>query len=162
MFKFIVDHNVGKLAGWLRMLGYDSVFFDGADDTFMVRQALAEGRIILTRDTGVMKRRVITSGRLKAVLFETEEPEQQMRQLMAEFDLYSQARPFTLCLEDNQPLVERSPEEVKGKVPPYVYKTQKQYMECPACGRVYWRGTHWAAMKRKLERLAVSTKEATS
>ena len=109
-----------------------------------------------------MKRRVITSGRLKAVLFETEEPEQQMRQLMAEFDLYSQARPFTLCLEDNQPLVERSPEEVKGKVPPYVYKTQKQYMECPACGRVYWRGTHWAAMKRKLERLAVSTKEATS
>jgi uncharacterized protein with PIN domain len=152
--KFIVDHNVGKLARWLRMMGYDSVFFDGEDDSSMVRQALAEGRIILTRDTEIMKRRLVTSGRLKAVLIESEEPEQQIRQLMDTLDLKHQLRPFTICLECNQPLVGRSPKEVEKRVPPYVYRTQSQYMECPACHRIYWRGTHWEAMTRKLDKLA--------
>ena len=152
--RFIVDHNVGKLAKWLRMMGYDSLFFDGSDDSHMVALALAEGRVILTRDSAIMKRRLITSGRLKAVLINSEEPERQMQQLMDTLDLKRQFRPFTLCLECNQPLLERSQEEVKDRVPPYVYKTQNQYMECPACHRIYWRGTHWEAMTRKLEKLA--------
>jgi hypothetical protein len=152
--KFIVDHNVGKLARWLRMLGFDSLFFSGSDDSQMVRQALAESRVILTRDTEILKRRVINNGRLRAVLIESELPEQQIQQLMAAMDLMGKSHPFTICLECNQPLVERSPAEVKERVPPYVYKTQTQYMECPACRRIYWRGTHWKAMMRKLEKLA--------
>jgi len=145
---------VGKLAKWLRMMGFDSLFFNGSDDSHMVSQALSEGRVILTRDTEIMKRRVVNSGRLRAVLINSEEPERQMRQLMETLDLNRQFRPFTLCLECNQPLVERSREEVEGRVPPYVYKTQKQYMECPACHRIYWQGSHWMAMKRKLEEFA--------
>ena len=132
----MVDHNVGKLARWLRMMGYDSLFFDGAEDSQMVRQALAEGRMILTRDTEVMKRRVIGSGRLKAILIESEEPERQMRQLLSSLDLLEGARPFTLCLECNQPLVERGRDEVRDRVPPYVFATQTHYMECPACQRL--------------------------
>jgi uncharacterized protein with PIN domain len=153
VLKFIVDHNVGKLARWLRMMGFDSLFFTGEDDGVMVRQALAEGRVLLTRDTEIMKRRAASSGRLRAVLFRSETPEEQMRQLLAEFNLTGQARPFTLCLECNQPLAERGREEVRDRVPPYVYATQAQYMECPACRRLYWRGTHWDAMQRKLEEL---------
>lgn len=152
--KFIVDHNVGKLAKWLRMMGYDSLFFNGSDDSLMVARAKAEDRVILTRDSEIMKRRLITTGRLKAVLIDSEEPERQMQQLMDTLELKRQFRPFTLCLECNQPLVERSRAEVKDRVPPYVYKTQRQYMECPACHRIYWRGTHWEAMTRKLEKLA--------
>jgi len=144
---------VGKLARWLRMMGFNSLFFGGGDDSQMVAQALAEGRILLTRDTGIMQRRVVSNGRLKAVFFSSEEPDQQMRQLMAEFDLSSQSKPFTICLECNQPLVEAAPNDVKDRVPPYVYKTQTRYVECPACRRVYWRGTHWAAMLRRLEKL---------
>ncbi len=151
--RFIVDHNVGKLAKWLRLMGYDSLFFDGSDDSHMVARALAEGRVILTRDTEIMKRRVITSGRIKAVLINSDDPERQMQQLMDTLNLNRQFRPFTLCLECNQPLLERSREEVKDLVPPYVYKTQRQYMECPACHRIYWRGTHWEAMSRMLETL---------
>ncbi len=154
--RFIVDHNVGKLAKWLRMMGYDSLFFDGDDDSYMVRQALSEGRTILTRDTGIMKRRVVNNGRLRAVLIESEEPERQIQQLITELDLKVNLRPFTLCMECNHPLVERSSEEVKDRVPPYVYKTQTQYMECPACRRIYWRGTHWEAMVKKLEKLATT------
>jgi uncharacterized protein with PIN domain len=136
------------------MMGFDSLFFTGEDDSSMVKQALAGGRVVLTRDTGIIKRRVISNGRLKAVLFRSETPEQQMRQLLAEFDLIGQARPFTLCLECNQTLVEKSCDEVKSRVPPYVFTTQTQYVECPSCRRIYWRGTHWEAMKRKLEELA--------
>jgi uncharacterized protein with PIN domain len=153
-YRFIVDHNAGKLVRWLRMMGYDSLFFTGSDDSDMVRQALAEHRIILTRDTAIMKRRVVTSGRLGVVLIESEEPEQQMRQVIERLELDCRFRPFTLCLECNTPLVERMPDEIQGRVPPYVYRTQQQYMECPACRRIYWRGTHWAAMMRKLEKLA--------
>ena len=136
------------------MMGYDSVFFNGDDDSGMVKQALAEDRIILTRDTGIMRRRAVSSGRVRAVLIESEEPEEQMRQLMAVFDLKGQFKPFTRCLECNQPLESRSREELAGRVPPYVYRTQMQYMECPSCRRIYWRGTHWTAMVRKLEKIA--------
>jgi uncharacterized protein with PIN domain len=156
--KFIVDHNVGKLARWLRMIGYDSVFFDNGEDSLMVRQALAEGRIVLTRDTGIMKRRVVSNGRLKAVLIESEEPERQIQQLMSTFDLAGQSKPFTLCLECNRPLEPRSREEVAERVPPYVFQTQTQYMECPACRRIYWQGTHWKAMVRKLKGLLAASK----
>jgi uncharacterized protein with PIN domain len=155
--RFIVDHNVGKLARWLRMMGFDSLFFNGDDDSRMVARALSEGRVILTRDTGVMERRVIRTGRLRAILIESEEPKLQIRQLMAALDLKGQMRPFTLCLECNQPLASRRPDEVEGHVPPYVFRTQRQYMECPGCHRIYWRGTHWQAMTRKLEELAGST-----
>ncbi len=63
-------------------------------------------------------------------------------------------RPFTRCIECNQALLERTKEEVAQRVPPYVFATQGQYRECPACGRIFWRGTHWQAMSRLLEALA--------
>jgi uncharacterized protein with PIN domain len=134
------------------------VFFNGEDDSQMVKQALTEGRTILTRDTGIMRRRAISGGRVRAVLVESEEPERQMRQLMSTFDLKGQSRPFTLCLECNEPLEDRTREEVKGRVPPYVYRTQMQYRECPKCHRIYWRGTHWEAMVRRMDRLTGSIK----
>ena len=152
--RFIVDHNVGKLVRWLRMMGYDSVFFNSGEDSVMVKQAMAEGRIVLTRDSAIIERRVAKEGRLKVVLFRSEDPEEQMRKLMGTFDLVGGMRPFTLCLECNRALEHRTREEVAERVPPYVYKTQTQYMECPSCHRIYWRGTHWAAMTKKLEELA--------
>ncbi len=148
--RFIVDHNVGKLAKWLRMMGYNTLFFNGSDDSRMIATALAEGRVILTRDTGIVKRRLVTRGRLKAVLLTSYEPIAQMKQVISTLNLDICFSPFSICLECNRTLVKRNQEEVRERVPPYVFKTQKQYMECPACHRLYWRGTHWQAMKRKL------------
>jgi len=150
--QFIVDNNVGKLAKWLRMMGYDALFFTGDDDWQMIITALNEGRVILTRDTQIMKRGVITSGRLKAILIESDEPERQMRQVVETLNLDCQFRLFTICLECNQPLEERSKQQVKDLVPPHVFQTRSQYMECPACHRIYWRGTHCEVMTRKLEK----------
>jgi len=152
--KFIVDNNVGKLAKWLRIMGYDTLFFNGSNDSGMVATALNEERVILTRDTQIMRRRVVTSGRLKAILIHSDKPELQMRQVINDLNLDCQFRPFALCLECNQPLLERSKQQVEGRVPPYVFQTQSQYMECPICHRIYWRGTHWQAMTRKLNQFA--------
>ena len=154
--KFIVDNNVGKLAKWLRIMGYDTRFFNGSNDSHLVATALAEGRVILTRDTQIMKRRVVTGGQLKAILIQSDEPERQVHQVIEALDLDCQFRPFSLCLECNQPLEERSKQQVKDLVPPYVFQTQSQYMECPACHRIYWRGTHWQRMTEKLKKFMKS------
>lgn len=150
--KFIVDNNVGKLAKWLRIMGYDAQFFNGSNDSRMVAIALAEERVILTRDTQIMKRRVVTSGRLKAILIQSDEPERQMHQVIDSLHLDCRSKPFTICLGCNQPLSEKSKQEVKDLVPPYVFQTQNQYMECPSCHRIYWRGTHWQRMTEKLRK----------
>ena len=149
--KFIVDRNVGKLTGWLRLMGYDTRFFDGDDDSELVAIAKAEGRVILSRDTRIMKRRLITSGQIKAVLIDSDRPERQIHQVVDALSLDSRFRPFSLCLECNQTLVERGKDEVAELVPPYVFKTQNQFMQCPNCQRIYWRGTHWQAMTKRLE-----------
>ena len=131
-------------------MGYDTLFFSGSGDDDMIATALTEGRMILTRNTNIMKRRVVTSGQVKALLVNGDKPELQMHQVIATLNLNCQFKPFTLCLECNQPLVARGREAIKDLVPPYVFKTQDQYLECPACHRIYWRGTHWQAITEKL------------
>ena len=133
-------------------MGYDTLFFNGSNDSHMIATALAEGRVILTKDTQIMRRRVVTSGQLKAILIKSDESERQMRQVIDTLNLDCQFRPFAMCLECNQPLLEKSKPEIKDLVPPYVFQTQSQYMECPACHRIYWRGTHWQAMTERLKK----------
>ena len=152
--KFIVDHNVGRLAKWLRMMGYDALLFTEEDDGKMVKIALAQNRVILTKDTQIMRRRLVTSGRLKAIFIEDDNPKAQLQQVVEDLGLDYQFRPFSICLECNQNLVERDKEEVRDLVPPYVFETQNLYMECPSCRRIYWRGTHWPAMSEDLDKLA--------
>ena len=151
--NFIVDNNVGKLAKWLRIMGYDALLFQGEDDGKMISLALSESRIVLTKDTQIMKRRLVASGKLKAILIEGDNPRAQLRQIVSTLDLDYQFRPFSRCLECNQNLVGRDKDEMSELVPLYVFKTQSQYMECPLCHRIYWKGTHWEAMSRELEEL---------
>jgi hypothetical protein len=151
--KFMVDANVGRLATWLRIAGFDTLFINDLDDNRLVRIALSEGRVLLTKDTQILKRRLATTGRLKVIYIEDNEVKAQLRQVVKTLNLASEVKPFTICLECNQPLEIRDKEEVKELVPPYVFKTQTQYMQCPACQRVYWRGAHWGTMSRELERI---------
>jgi len=151
--KFLVDSNVGRLARWLRIAGFDTMFINGIDDNRLVRIALSEGRVLLTKDTQIMKRRLVTSGRLKVILIESDEVKAQLHQVVKTLNLSNQLRPFTICLECNQPLVPTEREVVKELVPPYVYQTKTQYMQCPNCQRIYWQGTHWQRMTKELERI---------
>ena len=152
--KFIVHNNVGKLAKWLRIMGYDALLFSGEDDGRMVKVALAQNRVILTKDTQIIKRRLVTSGRLKAILIEDDNIGAQLHQVVEALNLDYHFSPFSICLECNQRLIEKDKDAVREVVPPYVFKTQRLYMECPSCHRIYWRGTHWQAMNRELGKLA--------
>ena len=152
--KFIADNNVGKLARWLRMIGYDTLLFKEKDDARMIKIALSANRVILTRDTQFVRRRLVTSGKLKAILIMQDSPKEQLEEIAKTLNLNYHFRPFSLCLECNQRLMPRGKEEVQNSVPPYVFKTQSEYMECPLCHRIYWQGTHWQAMVEKLKNLA--------
>jgi hypothetical protein len=151
--KFIADSNVGKLARGLRMIGYDTLFFRDIDDGQLIKLALKEGRILLTKDTQIVKRRLVSEGKLKAILIQDDDYHLQLQQVVDEVKLDCQSHRFTLCLECNQTLIPRTKEEVKGLVPPYVFRTQGQYMQCPSCHRIYWRGTHWQRMNQELEKV---------
>ncbi len=151
--SFVVDSNAGKLARWLRMMGYDTLFFRDIDDGQLVELALREGRVVVTRDTQIARRRVAASGSLKVILTREDDPKKQLLQVMRALHLDWRETEFTRCIECNRRLVPRSSEEVKALVPPYVSRTQSRYMQCPSCGRVYWHGTHWQRMKQTLEEI---------
>lgn len=150
--RFIVDANVGKLARWLRMLGYDTLFINDIDDNELIAIGLNDERVLLTKDTQLMLRRVVTSGRLKAVLIEDDNFKDQIRQV-ARLMKIDKEKKFTRCLECNELLVPKSQDDVRDLVPAYVFKTQSHYFQCPSCQRIYWRGTHWQRMNKEMEKL---------
>ena len=147
--KFIVDNNVGKLARWLRLIGYDTLLFKQKDDGQMIKIALSENRVILTKDAQFMKRRLVTNGKLKTIHIKQDDPKLQVQEVVKTLNLNYQFKPFSLCLECNRALVARNKEEVKNLVPARVFETQTQYTQCPACHRIYWPGTPWQAMVKK-------------
>ncbi len=151
--KFIADNNVGKLARWLRLVGYDTVLLKQKDDAQMIKLALDLNRVILTKDAQFMRRRLVTSGALKTLHIEQDDPEVQIQEVAESLSLDYDFKPFSRCLECNQALVARDKKDVKDLIPVRVFETQTQYTQCPACHRVYWPGTHWQAMRRKLRDL---------
>lgn len=159
--RFIVDINAGKLSKWLRIMGYNALLFTGEEDSAMIRTALNENRIILTKDLQIMERRLVTSGRLKVLFVEGDDPEMQIQQVVDSLNLDYRFNPFSICLECNTKLIKREKEEVKNLVPPHVYETQDDYMECPSCHRIYWKGTHWQAMNKELDKLIAARQNKT-
>ena len=148
--RFLVDVNVGRLARWLRAMGFDTRYDPRAGDQELIEIGLREGRALLTRDTGIAQRRVATSNRLPVLLIEHDDLAGQLRQVVEVFALTGLGLPFSRCLVCNAPLLARAKSTLEGAVPSYVYRTQEEFKECPACNRVYWQGTHWERMRREI------------
>ena len=147
--RFIVDNNVGRLAVWLRALGYDTAYIDPIEDGDLVEIARREGRTILTKDTGILRRRLITSGEARAIRVYGDDWRDQLAQVVRELGLRSTPQ-FTRCIECNTPLEPRTKDEARVHVPPYVHETQTSFLACSTCGRHYWQGTHWKRMNETL------------
>jgi len=145
----VVDVNVGRLAKWLRALGYDAVFVPDVDDGGLVNIAQREGRVVLTKDGRMLERRVFTTGQLKAIHIRSDRYAEQVRQVVEELGLDT-SRYFTRCIECNVPFVALPKEQARQRIPPFVFQTQEEFMECPTCHKVYWRGTHWKNMRAEL------------
>lgn len=147
--RFVADCNVGRLARWLRALGYDAEYHARIGDAQLVALAQASGRVLLTRDLDLTHRRAVAGGAVRALLLRDDRVEDQLRQVVSELGLNSE-HALTRCLECNLELEPRLPAAVAARVPPYVRATQTRYSECPRCARVYWPGTHWERMKLRL------------
>ena len=139
---------LGTLAKWLRILGYDTRFDPALDDHQLVRLARAEGRVLLTRDRELARRRGVRS-----LLIASQDLEEQIAQVLTELDL-EPAQTLSRCLVCNEPLQPLDREAARPLVPPYVAQTQEAFKICPTCRRVYWHGTHRQRMQERLDRLA--------
>jgi len=136
---------LGRLARWLRVLGYDTHYARDIEDSRALALCRSEGRILLTRDNALLR-----SLRGPGLLLESDDTGEQLRQVVAAYALNTERHRFTRCLECNCLLAAAAREQVAGRVPPYVFKAALQFSECPACGRLYWPGSHRRNMERRL------------
>jgi uncharacterized protein with PIN domain len=153
VLRFLADANVGRLGRWLRALGYDADYEPRLPDSGLVARARAEGRVLLTRDQELMRRRAVVGGEVRAILLRDGDLGGQLRQVARELGL-SLDLALTRCLECNLELVPRSADEVAHRLPPRVRERQRRFTQCPGCGRVYWPGSHWERMRRRLAAMA--------
>lgn len=146
---FVADAHLGGLARLLRMLGFDTLYDNHFHDDDIVSICAHDGRIVLTRDRELLKRRAVTHGCYVHAL----KSEDQLREIVERLDLARSAKPFTLCLHCNAPLRSVDKADVIDRLPPSVREHYTRFSTCDGCGRVYWEGSHWRNMRRLLDGL---------
>lgn len=152
--RFVLDVHLGTLARYLRLVGFDSLWRNDLDDCTIIDLSVRERRIILTRDRGILRHGRVTHGYwLRAT-----DPLQQLEEVVRALDLAHRLRPFTRCMECNGPLRAVSPEEAAPQVPPQVAATQRQFMRCDGCGRIYWAGSHQPQLEAVVARARAAAK----
>lgn len=149
--RFAADEMLGSLAKWLRIMGYDTTYCKGMQDSEIAAAANAERRHLLTRDKGLARRAADSTYVASDVL------EEQVAQVVQEFHLTFEER-FTRCAVCNGPLAHVDKESVKDEVPPRSLQMTDEFFRCSSCGKVYWKGTHWKNMMDRLADFGVQDK----
>jgi uncharacterized protein with PIN domain len=145
--RFVLDVHLGRLAAYLRLAGFDAVYGNALDDPELAAIA-AGGRVLLTRDQGLLKRRAITRGYwLRAT-----SPREQLVEVLRRFDLAGAVRPFTRCLRCNALLRPVDKADVIAELQPRTRQHYDEFFRCAGCGRIYWRGGHFSALRALVER----------
>jgi uncharacterized protein with PIN domain len=147
--KFIVDCMLGKLAKWLKILGFDTLYFSKIEDDELLAAAREQGRILLTRDTGLIEK----AKGVDRLFLESEEWREQVRQVLETFDLWEEVDPHTRCIDCNIKLKDLAKKDAKNLVTPFVYQHADSFALCPSCGKVFWRGTHFKDMEFKIDEI---------
>ena len=150
--RFALDVHLGTLARLLRMFGFDSLYGSAISDEDLVLSARQQGRIILTRDRGLLKRRLVTHG----YLVRSMQPPLQVTEVLRRFDLAGSLRLFARCMRCNGQIARCTKAEVRESLPGVVAETYDDFSRCASCGRVYWKGSHW----EKMQDLVAGVREA--
>jgi uncharacterized protein with PIN domain len=140
--RFVLDGHLGRLAAYLRMLGFDTWYQNHVDDAVLAQISKEERRILLTRDQGLLKRSAVTHG----YWVRATAPREQLREVIQRFDLQRLAKPFTRCLNCNGLLQSALLAEVKDEVPENAARFYSEFWRCTACNKVYWQGSHYQRM----------------
>lgn len=151
MIKFILTKELGRLAKWLRILGFDTVYFKQDNKGLLLLTSLREERIILTRNQRLAK---IKGPRI--INIKSDNLKEQLREILDLFKIsIDEEKMFTRCVICNLELEYIEKEKVKQKVPEYVFQTQNNFYTCRGCGRIYWQGTHWGNVAKILEEIGL-------
>jgi uncharacterized protein with PIN domain len=144
--EFVADCMLGKLAKWLKILGFDVLYFPKIEDKELLARARKEGRILLSRDHALLDR----ARELKKLFIESEAWEDQVRQVLNHFKLWGEVEPYTRCLGCNAKLRPLPKAQAANLVAPFVFQKADSFAICPSCGQVFWPGTHFDDMEDKL------------
>jgi len=147
--RFVLDTHLGKLAMYLRMLGFDSLYRNDYGDDELAEISSQEKRILLTKDRGLLKRSLVTHG----YCVRASDSGEQLIELVQRFDLENLFHPFSRCLECNTPLVPVDKEEIQGRLKPRTITYYDRFNICPNCQRIYWQGSHYKRMVQFIQLL---------
>ena len=146
--KFICDDNLGRLAKYLRILGFDTHFALTIDDERLLRVASSQERFLLTRDHNLLAR----THPFGILILEEDDPLVQLRTVIETLSLrIDPSRLFERCSRCNAPCQTVEKNRISSEVFPFILKTQEVISQCPVCKRFYWKGSHYKALVRKLK-----------
>ena len=147
--RFVLDGHLGRLAAYLRMLGFDVLWQPQPSDADLARISADDRRILLTRDLGLLKRTQVTHG----LFVRATEPEEQLLEIVERLHLQRLARPFTRCLRCNSALEQVELVAIESELPPRVRERVREVRRCAGCGKLYWAGTHHDRMSELIARV---------
>jgi uncharacterized protein len=153
--KFILDVHLGTLARYLRMAGFDTAYRNNLDDPEIAQISKTDHRIVLTRDIGLLKRSEVRRG----YWVRNTDPDKQFVEVMNRLHLASKIKPFRRCLTCNGEIVEVSKDTIMHLLPPRTKKFYNDFRRCSNCGKIYWKGSHYHKMLRKIHCLLESNHE---
>jgi uncharacterized protein with PIN domain len=145
--RFVLDTHLGRLAAYLRMLGFDSAYRNDYADEELARISSQEGRILLTRDRGLLKRNEVTHG----YCVRGTDPRRQLVGVLRRFDLFQMVEPFARCIRCNSILQPVSKEAVSHRLQPQTRQYYEEFRICQKCDRIYWKGSHYARMRQLID-----------
>ncbi|MFA5007902.1 MAG: Mut7-C RNAse domain-containing protein [Candidatus Omnitrophota bacterium] len=142
--KFIVTKELGKLARWLRLLGFDAVYFENKSKGSLIIEALRDDRIIVTRT-----KEKIGDLQKKTIIVTYDDVKEQLKEVIEKTKLkIEEEKMFSRCTACNGLLSAAQKEEVKSLVPERIYNQQAVFKKCVSCGKIYWQGSHLAKVKK--------------
>lgn len=144
--KFILDVHLGRLAKYLRLCGFDSLFSAFYDDREIIEVAIMESRVILTRDRLLLKSATMATG----YLVKSQYHEEQLREIFEEYGLKEQVKLFSRCIACNTLLEEVRKEDIADRLLADTRAYYDRFRRCPGCDRIYWEGSHYDNMKKSL------------
>lgn len=154
--RFVLDVHLGKLASFLRVSGFDTVYRRDFDDENLARLSNTERRILLTRDRGLLKRSRVTHG----YWVRETSPRLQLTEVLRRFELWGRMDPFSRCLRCNEKIRPVPREEVVSRLLPRTRENYREFRWCPKCDRVYWKGSHHHRMQGFLQEVLASAQPA--
>jgi uncharacterized protein with PIN domain len=153
--RFVLDTHLGRLAAYLRMLGFDTLYSNDYRDEDLARISSREGRILLTRDLGVLKRNLVTHGYwIRATL-----PREQVIEIVRRFDLAGVIAPFRRCVHCNGLLHAVSKNLVLHRLLPETKQHYNKFYVCEVCNQVYWKGSHYRRMSHFVDIIRTRAKQ---